>query len=241
MKPTIFLTGGTGLIGSYLLKIFLQAGHEVYVLVRKQGQQNCLSRITNCLNFWDKNILEEHRRSLTVLEGDISSKQLGLGSQDYFLLRKSVEEIYHCAAITAVNVPLVEIRKPNVEGTRNVLVMGKDFLKNGRLKKMNYISTAYVCGDYQGRFGETDLEMGQNFNSTYTQSKFEAEKLIHAFREQNDLWVDIYRPVLVAGELKTGKTFQLKHIYQFLHICSMNIFDSLPLHGASVSTWPRLM
>ena len=37
------------------------------------------------------------------------------------LLRKNVDEIFHCAASTKFNLPLTEIRKINVNGTKNIL------------------------------------------------------------------------------------------------------------------------
>lgn len=233
-KRSIFLTGATGLIGSYLLKILLQNGHKVFVLVRNSVDKNANERVIDVLNFWDKEIYQQYQENLTVLKGDITDNNLDLSEKDLSVLRSNVEEIFHCAAAIVFNLPLEKIRTLNLDGTRNVLNISLSCMK---LKKVNHLSTVYICGDYNGFFKQTDLNVGQKFNTNYEQSKFEAEKLIEEYRAKG-LWVDIYRPALVMGELTTGKTFQFKHAYQFLQLATSGIFNSLPLEGAKLNFVP---
>ncbi|MBI5208225.1 MAG: SDR family oxidoreductase [Candidatus Firestonebacteria bacterium] len=154
---TIFLTGATGLVGSYLLKTFLKNNYKVYALARSKDNRNARERVFEVLKFWDKNVLLKKSNNLIVLEGDITRKNLGLDKPNVDLLKREVEEIFHCAAETKFNAPLKEIRKINVEGTMNVLELAVKCSKNGILKKVNHISTAYVCGDYKGVFKEDKL------------------------------------------------------------------------------------
>ena len=44
------------------------------------------------------------------------------------------------------------------------------------------MSTAYVAGDHSGDFAELDRDLGQGFNNTYEQSKWEAERLVRRAR-----------------------------------------------------------
>ena len=230
-KKKILLTGATGLVGSYLLKILLQEGHKVYALARSKNNKNAKDRVTEVLNFWDKDVLSEKSYCLEVLEGDIAKKNLDLDKQNLDLLKNEIEEIFHCAAVTQFNLPLKEIRKVNAEGTKNILELAVKYSKKGRLKKVNHLSTAYVCGDYKGVFKEDDLDVGQRFNSTYEQSKFEAEKLVEKYRKKG-LWIDVFRPPLVIGESMTGKTITLQQsVYQLLHMWSLEIFDYFPGRG----------
>jgi thioester reductase-like protein len=234
-KKTVLLTGTTGLIGSYLLKVLLQNGCKVYAVSRSKDGKSARDRVIDVLKFWDKDVLFRKSRNLLVFEGDITKKNLGLNKQSINLLKDEIEEIFHCAALTQFNLPLKEIRKVNVEGTRNVLELALKCKKNGRLKKLNHISTAYVCGDYKGIFKEDDLDVEQKFNSTYEQSKFEAEKLVEKYRKKG-LWIDIFRPPLVVGESVTGKTITFQQsVYQLLHIWNLEIFDCFPGEGYSVN------
>jgi len=237
MSKTIFLTGSTGLIGSYLLKIFLQNGHKVYTLSRGKTDKNAHDRTVEALRFWDKETFMRYKDNMFVLEGDIGEDNLGLDAQSRELVRSNVDEIFHCAAITDLNRPLPEMKRVNIEGTRKMLELGFETHKTGRQVRLNHISTAYVYGSYQGRFKETDLNVGQKFETNYEESKYQAELLVEEYR-QKGLWIDIYRPPIVIGDSLTGKTFQFKHIYQFINLCGLEIFDSLPVLGARVSLIP---
>lgn len=223
-KP-VLITGATGLVGSYLLKVLLQNRYKVYVLSRSKDGKNAKDRVIDILKFWDNDIVSKNSHNLSVLEGDITKKNLGLNKQSIDLLKNEIEEIFHCAAITEFNYPLQEIRKVNVEGTKNILDLA---LECKRFKKVSHISTAYVCGDYKGIFKEEDFDVGQKFNTTYEQSKFEAEKLIQDYRKKG-LWIDIFRPPIILGDSKTGKVLSFKRsFYQFLHALNLEIFNCFP-------------
>ncbi|MCG2712735.1 MAG: SDR family oxidoreductase [Candidatus Omnitrophica bacterium] len=236
-KNTIFLTGATGIFGSYLLKILLQRGHKVYVLSRQKADKNATERIRDVLRFWDNKVFSKHGKTLIIVEGDITEKNLGLSKNNRQLLEKDVEEVYHSAAITDFSWPLKEIRKVNVQGVKNVLDTALTWQKHGCLKKIEHISTAYVCGTYKGVFRESDLDVGQGFNTTYEQSKFEAEILVRKYREKG-LWIDVFRPSMVVGDSREGKIPEFKNIYLLLSTTSLGIFDILPVLGFNVSLTP---
>jgi len=230
-KRTIFITGATGLVGSYLLKTLLLNGHKVYALARNRGSKSAEKRILEILRFWDEKISIE---KLRIVEGDIAKEALDLDEKTRKLLKNEIEEIFHAAAITDLNQPMAKMKKVNVEGTKNVLGLAKEFSK---IVKINHISTAYIYGDYNGLFKENDLDVGQKLNTNYEETKFRAEQLAEEYRKKG-LWVDIYRPSIVVGDSKNGKTFQFKHIYQFINLCKLEIFDTLPILDAYVSLEP---
>lgn len=228
-KKTVFITGATGLVGSYLLKILLQNGYKVYALAKSKDDKNAKDRVIDILKFWDKDIFPRKSYNLSVLEGDITQNNFGLNKQNLDLLKNEIEEIFHCAAITQFNWPLKEIRKVNVGGTKNMLELAVKCNERGRLKKATHISTAYVCGDYKGIFKEDDLDLGQGFITPYEQSKFEAEKLVKEYR-QKELWIDIFRPPIIVGESRTGKVLSFdRAFYQALHLWNSEIFIYYPI------------
>lgn len=231
MKKTVFLTGTTGLIGSYLLKVLLEKGYKVFALSRHKENKSAQDRVLDLLKFWNEDVLLKKLGNLTILEGDVTEVNLGLTEHSLNMLTKELDEIFHSAAVTRFNWSLEKIRKVNVEGTKKVLGLALKFKANGKLQKLNHISTAYVCGDYSGTFCEDDLDVGQKFSTTYEQSKFEAEKLIEQYRSEG-LWIDIFRPPLVVGEYMTGKTMTFQQgFYQLLHMLSLGFFDHLPGKG----------
>jgi thioester reductase-like protein len=233
-KNSILLTGATGLIGSYLLSIFLLNGHKVYALVRDRNEKDAKARLIDRLGFWNSSIAHNN---LSAIVGDITDVRLGLNSRTISKVIKEIDEVFHCAAITNINWPYEKIQKVNVEGTQNVFDLAYACINQGGHIKVNHLSTAYLYGDYEKEFSENELKVGQQFKNTYERSKFEAEKLVGKYR-QKGLWIDIFRPSIVIGESRTGKIFKFKNMYQLIDLCKLNLFDVLPLAGAFVNLVP---
>ena len=233
-KRTILLTGATGLVGSYLLKILLKNNHKVFVLARSKVGKSAKERVVEVLNFWDKGIYPKHWKNLIVLEGDITDKNLGFTDKDLTKLKNKVEEVFHCAALTKLNSSLDELRNINVKGTQNLLNFVQGVKK---IDKINFVSSAFVCGNYLGEFNEQSIDVGQGFITPYEQSKFEAEKEIICYRTKFP--INIYRPSAILGETQTGKVLNFNQIfYQVMRMLAQNIFSIFPVKDAYVNTVP---
>ncbi|MFH1460752.1 MAG: SDR family oxidoreductase [Candidatus Omnitrophota bacterium] len=229
-KRTIFLTGATGLIASYLLKLLLENGNKVYALARGKKDQSAKDRVIDMLKFWQADISPDLFKNLTVVEGDITYSDLvKLDAKDILnKLYNEIEIIFHSAALAELKVLYEKIKKINVDGTRNVL----DFaLKCKKLKKVNHISTAYVVGDKNGiEFSEDMLDVGQGFHNTYEQTKFEAEVLCHEYIDNKGLNISIFRPSMVMGDSIEGKTNNFRLFYEPLHFFSKEIYEAFPVN-----------
>jgi thioester reductase-like protein len=236
-KRTVFLTGATGLVGSYLLKVLLDNGHKVYALARNKNNKSARQRVEDILNFWDENAIKRYNDNLVVVEGDIIKKNLGINKYQKNIGNET-EEIFHCAANTQFNASIKSLKLVNIEGVKNLLNLAlKWFNKWRNLKRVNYISTVYICGDYNERFTESHMNVGQRFNSYYEESKFKSEVICQEFRNRG-LWIDIYRPAGITGEYKTGKTFQFEHIYRLLRLWELEILDTFPLKDMPIHIVP---
>ena len=216
-----FITGGTGFLGAQLItEILLRTDHRVYSLVRGASQEQAEKyQYDRLKEVFPEDIcdIRDIKPRVKVCLGDTTKDNLGLSSQDYELLINEVDSIYNSAAITDFNRPLETVRKVNLYGTKNVL----DFAlickkKKGPLKTVNHISTAYVVGRKKCIFKEKDLDVGQTFNNTYEQSKYETEKEIGKYREKG-LNINIFRPTTILGRFSDGKTTNFKMFYQPLH------------------------
>lgn len=148
---------------------------------------------------------------LEVVPGDIASPSLGLGDDEHKRLAKSVDAVFHLAAIYNLAVPLETAQKVNVEGTGNVL----DFCAACRsLQRLVYTSTAYVAGDRTGVVYEHELALGQNFKNHYESTKFQAEVWVR--ERMGDIPATILRPAIVVGDSQTGETEKFDGPYYLL-------------------------
>lgn len=236
-KNTILLTGATGLLGSYILKILLENGHKVYALARSKGNKDAKKRVDDGLKFWGESILETKLDNLKILEGDITKVNLGLNDNINTILRDEIEEVFHCAAVTKFNAMLDVLRRVNVQGTKNVLEFVSKGCSNKTPKSINYISTAFVCGSFNGIFAERDFNRNQTFNNNYEQSKFEAESVVRSYMAQG-LPIRIFRPSILVGDYFSGKTTEFNMFYEPLRLFSLEIFEDVPL---DVRTFLNLM
>ena len=225
-KQIIFLTGATGSLGSYLLKVMLQNGHKVYVLARSKTNISARERILNLLSFWKLSISQrELNNRLNIIEGDIALPLLGTRKVDLNNIICDANIFFHSAALAEFRVPLEKIRAINLTGVKNVLHVCS---MCRQIQKFNHVSTIYVAGTKVGdRFSEEKLSMGQNFNNTYEQSKFEAEQYINQLNEKN-YKITIFRPSMIIGDSISGRTTSFKLIYDPIHFFSQNIYKYFP-------------
>lgn len=153
-QKTIFVTGGTGLVGSHVIEEALRRGHRVRALVRSSSD-------TRLLDDW----------GVEKIEGDLA---------DADALRRGVEGadwVFNCAAKVGDWGELDEFRKLNVDALRLLL----DAAALAKVERLVHVSS---LGVYEGRdhFG-TDETTPPAVNSldAYTRSKTEAETLALAY------------------------------------------------------------
>ncbi|MFH1673120.1 MAG: SDR family oxidoreductase [Pseudomonadota bacterium] len=232
MSKKVLITGGTGFLGFYLVRRFLQDKDvKVILLVRRQGSLSAPQRVERLLKErYSEAEYHRIRPRVEIVEGSITSPDFGLSKKHAERLSREVTVIFHSAALAQFNVSYERIKKINVEGTKNILDFALQCLKNGSFESVNHISTVAVAGAYHGTFYEDSLDKGQYFKNTYEQTKFEAEQLVHAYRTKG-LNVNIFRPSAIVGDSQDGYAINFRVIYQPIHIFSLGIYKQIPADG----------
>src|SRR5262249_12410517 len=161
-------TGATGFVGMELLARFLErTDRRVYALVRGRDDRDVAARVRNTLlSLFGPD--HPHGDRVVAVRGDITRPGLGLNGAGRWLAEE-VTEISHGAASVSFELDLESARAINVSGTRRVLKFAERARERGGLRRLSYISTAYVAGEHCGRFSEDDLEVGQRFRNAYEQ------------------------------------------------------------------------
>lgn len=204
----ILLTGGTGLIGRYLLRDLLCAGESVVALVRPDKDHGAEQRLERIMLGWEQELGRTLPRP-QLLQGDLHQPGLGLSKTQRTWLGQHCRTVLHNAG--NVSFHATDDNEPwrtNVEGTAHLL----EATQAAGIREFHYVSTAYVCGDRQGVIREADLEKGQSFGSIYEESKYTAETLIRAAGFEK---LNVYRPGSVTGDWLTGATTTYHGVYLF--------------------------
>lgn len=218
-KKTIFLTGATGFLGCYLLnELIREEGIKIYCLVRAETWQDAKQRLLNALKFYFGDLDSSLLNKITVFNGDLLFKKLGLTKNNYQAIANEAEIIIHAAADINLLKGYSDLKKTNIDSTQNMITLAG----TGKNKTIHYVSTLAVSGyspTGQNRiFSEYDFDQEQYFISGYEKTKFEAEKLIRAFFKSGGIG-KIYRVGHIAADSVNGK-FQQKigqnRIFQLL-------------------------
>ena len=211
----VFLTGATGFVGMEVLARLLERGDEVVALVRAADAEAAEGRLDEVLGkLWRDP--SPYRGGVSAVVGDVTQDALGLAGG-----LPEVDALIHCAASIEFSLPLEEARAINVEGTRRVLAAAEA----ASVGRFVHVSTAYVAGTTSGRFGEDQLDIGQEFRNTYEQTKWESEHLVRA----SSLNPVIARPSIVVGESGSGWTPVFNVLYWPLRAFQRGLFEEVPV------------
>jgi len=226
MGERVLLTGGTGLLGSQIVKRILRdcPSTRLSLLVRSTAREAARSRVDKLLaGVLDVPDASIARDRVEVVEGDIADPAFGLSAACAGELAARVDHVIHCAATVRFDLPLEVARRHNTEGTRNVLGFAG---RLSGLRRFDYVGTAYVAGRRAGLVREDELDVGQGFWNSYEQTKMEAEKLVRAFGANHP--TAIHRPSIIVGDSRTGETTGFQGLYQVLPLYSRSLILAIP-------------
>ncbi len=223
----LFLTGGTGLLGSYLIRDLLQAGVKLAVLVRGTRFESAVHRVENLVARWEKTRGHALPRPV-VLEGELCRPGLGLSEGDAKWAAENCRTILHNAASLTFHAdsPEGEPWRSNLHGTQYLL----EFARQAKIREFHHVSTAYVCGLRQDVVREEDLDVGQKHGNDYEVSKFQAEQLVRGADFLDS--VTVYRPAIILGDSQTGYSTTFHGFYVPLKLVS-TLLSRAAMPGAS--------
>jgi amino acid adenylation domain-containing protein/thioester reductase-like protein len=200
----IFLTGGTGFVGTFLLSELLQRTQaNIYCLVRAKTLIEAHQKIRSALEACHVGREAYYFRIIPVI-GDLAQPRLGLTEEQFQTLAHSVDAIYHCGANVNLLYPYATLASTNVNGTHEVLKLASC----GKPKSLHYLSTLDVFESMAATGARTfyeqdNIAQGPGIAGGYAQSKWVAEQMVIRAAERG-LSVCIYRPGMVTGHSLTG-------------------------------------
>lgn len=182
----IFVTGGTGLIGSHLLFHLVSNGKAVRSNYRTKKSIEKVHKVFEYYTESPNKLLEQ----IEWVKADLTEPG---GLECLFI---GVEQVFHCAALISFDpkdFKLLELT--NVEGTANVVNL---CLKHG-IKKLCYVSSIAAIGPSLGKKEVTEEnEWNESKASVYGITKYQAE--LEVWRgSQEGLSIVIVNPGVVIG------------------------------------------
>ena len=180
-KP-ILVTGGSGYIASWIVKLLLDKGHTVHATVRNVNDPVKVDHL--------RKIADESSGKLVLFEADL----LKDGSFDAAM--EGCELVIHTASVWSIDLKMDPdlFIKPAIDRTRNVL---NSVNKTSTVKRVVLTSSSAAifgdCREIQGLAGGVATE--ENWNTTsspkhlpYSYSKTIAEKLAVEMQKEQNRW-----------------------------------------------------
>lgn len=177
--PMILVTGGTGLVGSHLLRTLVKQhpNEEIRAIKRTSSKMDLVADIAHLINWFDAGLLavEDLRKAM-----------------------KGVTKVYHCAAVVAFDSAQFEwMHRVNMEGTANVVNLA---LEEG-VDKLVHVSSIAAIGrsERNNQVSEATKWEESPYNSQYAISKYRAEMEVWRGIAEG-LNVVIVNPSVILGE-----------------------------------------
>ncbi len=197
-NPDTLVTGGTGLIGRWLLVALTRRGREVVALVRNAEARGDALRAFVTTHGGDASKLQ-------LVEGDLLRDDLGLRQS-----MSTVEDVFHCAGRYAWGMTESEARAVNVDGTTRVTQWAAGLPSLRRLVYLGGYRMTRIPSWVGAEFpmpAATRTRMYREFGA-YEASGIEAHVAVRQIAQDQDLPLTIVSPATVAGDSRTGETTQ---------------------------------
>ncbi|KAH7459336.1 hypothetical protein FOMA001_g20058 [Fusarium oxysporum f. sp. matthiolae] len=160
---TILVTGATGFLGKVVVEELLRlrekhAINQVILLLRKKDPLDAQARFEQhvapspCF----ASLPKDWKRSILVIEGDLSSPNCGLQACQYKLVCQTITHIIHTAACIKFDSTVSEAISSNIDSSCHILALAKNC---DNLQRLVITSTAYVTPPQQGPIYESLVDL----------------------------------------------------------------------------------
>ncbi len=218
----IFLTGGTGFLGSYALAQLVERTDASFaLLVRARSTAEAEERLWHHSQLhWTAEEFWRYRSRIRFVHGDLHADRLGLDAERWSELAGEVTSICHIAASLNRKSEKACLNT-NLRGTLAVALLGRAAADRGRLARFTHVSTVAVAGQRSHEVVEEDaaIDWERSDYDPYGRTKKFAEHMVTQMLP--DVSRVFLRPSIVMGDSRFPQTTQFDMVRSFCELAQL--------------------
>jgi len=222
----IFITGGTGFIGSYVVAGLLQHHPDtrLSLLVRAKSQRDAERRMWKALQLhmgFEQFETALHDRC-TLLLGDVTEPRIGLDEDAWRALAHATDSVIHVAA-SLNRKSSKACYNINLRGTLSVIKLAQQAHQHHGLRRFTDVSTMAVAGvrEHEVVTEDRTIDWNRSDYDCYARTKKFAEHLVLELLP--DVSKLIFRPSTVLGDSRFAETTQFDMAVAFVWLASLPV------------------
>ncbi len=223
----VFVTGGTGYVGSYVIyDLLTRHGAELAVLTRARDEYEGEQKLWRALQLHAKDVQwPSLRRRVRFILGDVQLSRFGLTGREYKELVTHTESVIHIAASLNRRSEKACLNG-NLRGTLSTVQFTRDVADRRYLRRFSHVSTVAVAGQRQHEVVCEDdaIDWQRSDYDPYGRTKKFSEHMVRELLR--DVPTTIFRPSIVMGDSRMPQTTQFDMVRAF---CALADLPAVPI------------